>query len=576
MTDSNSRRLTRSTYIDEPTATNGTTNHRKTRSTSTDSENGWIPPPPLLPLHTKFLITNPQPSPSNCLPPLSPPTSKDAISSRIAIAHFKCHPSSSSSGSSSLPGNAQGLSANFRILPDREIIRPRSADRPNSNGLENSSEFILLESKLFSQLHRQSEMIEKRSKNLEKEKLLHERFKLKNRLDVLIKGSGADWKSVRTLTLRRIKEDERRQRSAGALHPQSNQHHPRETEWEKVERMRHILIQETEETLKRYDKLLDTRKQPKARSGTQLNEPKPANQSSTPSKSRLKPVQNRTTPKSSKRKQTEQVFSDPDQPQKSTKLTHHPPSSKLKESIQSSNPIPSTDPNIFTDSQEPTQTQQLFSSSSPLTCHKSPHPQPSQPVPVQGQTLKSRSIPPPSRESLYDSDLIRASAMDEQFLNGQKRVGRLAYALGCKLPDLNAIQLDYLPRLRSMASSQSGHAPSTPFDRPERNNSISIQTNAKPGAPNVQANDEDDQDWIEFNPTVNEEKEIISHQAEFGLTSVFFELDVELEYLEEKKMMEYQKNHPSNSNLGICLDQTVLGGKSIRKLIEERMCSWEG
>jgi hypothetical protein len=115
-------------------------------------------------------------------------------------------------------------------------------------------------------------MIEKRSKKLEKEKLIHERFKLKNRLELLMNGSGPDWKSIRTLTLRRIKEDELRERSAaGHLQPQSNQS-TRETEFEKVERMRRIMIQETEETLKRLiHHFFPPRKKKKKKKTTQIH-----------------------------------------------------------------------------------------------------------------------------------------------------------------------------------------------------------------------------------------------------------------------------------------------------------------
>ncbi|WAQ81685.1 hypothetical protein PtA15_1A1027 [Puccinia triticina] len=504
---SGSRRLTRSTYIGDTSPTNGSSRNRKRRSSSTDSENGWIPPPPLLPLGTKFLITSSH-TPAQLSPPLSPSTSNDPISTQIAIAHLKCQPSHSASdqlnGSETI--TTPTLSASFRILSDHELaIPPSSQDQQDSS----CSEFITLETKFFTQRHRQSEMIEKRSKKLEKEKLLHERFKLKNRLELLMNGSGPDWKSVRTLTLQRIKEDELRQRAAGNLPPQSDQL-PRETEYDKVERMRRIMVQETEETLKRYDRLLDTRK---------ISKPVPAVQL--------------------------------------TQLKRYP-GFTIKPEHRLSQPI--------------TNNQQSTSSSSPITLPQSPQAQSSQSIKIDEPLSRLR-------ESLYDSLSIRRLATDDQIVNGQKRVGRSIYALGCKLPDISKIQLDYLSRLQAMASEKCPSSHSTPFDRPERVLPLhQADSTSKKNDRTEPADEEDDKDWIEFNPTVNEEKEIILHQSEFAGDSKFFELDEEVKYIEEQKWIQFQKNQPDKETMGplseASLRQIINGGKSIRKLIEERISSW--
>jgi len=567
--DLSARRLTRSTYIGEPIPTNGaTTNNRKRRSSSTDSENGWIPPPPLLPLGTRFLITNPQ-SPSLSSPPPSPSTSSDPISTQIAIAHLKCQPSASHSNQPNLSDSTTpGLTASFRILSDNELIIPQ--DPPSMDQDDSYSEFMARETKFFTQRHRQSEMIEKRSKKLEKEKLIHERFKLKNRLELLTHGSGPDWKSIRTLTLRRIKEDELRERSTGNLSQSHSDHAARETEFEKVERMRKIMIQETEETLKRYDKLLDTRKVSRPGSGLQSAEVRPA----TPLKSQAKSNKPRTSPKASRRKPFNQTYSDQDPTQNNVKLPSFkskiPPVPAIKHDHQSSQPISKLhDPQLGA----PNPTTSL-SAASPSTLPKSPHDQSLQP-------LKTDESAPPLRQSLYETASIRKSAMDDQYVKWQKRPSRSTYALGCTLPDMSKIQLDYLSRLQAMASEQSVPSHSTPFDRPER--AIPVQrrnsTLRPTDAETEPADEEDEEDWIEFNPTVNEEKEIISHQSQFGPGSKFFDLHEELQYLEEKKWIEFHQNHLLDKDTIQELSrnqlvQIIHGGKSIRKLIEERMATW--
>ena len=403
-------------------------------------------------------------------------------------------------------------------------------------------------------------MIEKRSKKLEKEKLLHERFKLKNRLELLMNGSGPDWKSVRTLTLQRIKEDELRQRAAGNLPPQSDQL-PRETEYDKVERMRRIMVQETEETLKRYDRLLDTRKISKPVPAVQLTQVKPL----TPSKSQTKSTKPRPSPKPTKRKSTNQTCSDPDLIQNG-QLTVQPSISKLKRypgfTIKPEHRL----------SQPITNNQQSTSSSSPITLPQSPQAQSSQSIKIDEPLSRLR-------ESLYDSLSIRRLATDDQIVNGQKRVGRSIYALGCKLPDISKIQLDYLSRLQAMASEKCPSSHSTPFDRPERVLPLhQADSTSKKNDRTEPADEEDDKDWIEFNPTVNEEKEIILHQSEFAGDSKFFELDEEVKYIEEQKWIQFQKNQPDKETMGplseASLRQIINGGKSIRKLIEERISSW--
>ncbi|KAA1114242.1 hypothetical protein PGT21_001488 [Puccinia graminis f. sp. tritici] len=574
--DSGARRLTRSTYIGELIPTNGTSNDRKRRSSSTDSENGWIPPPPLLPLTTKFLITNPQ-TPSQISLPPSPSTSNDPISTQIAIAHLKCQPSNSTSSHLDRAETATitttpNPSESFRILSDQELVIPPSCIDQQDHS--SCSEFISSETKFFTQRHRQSEMIEKRSKKLEKEKLLHERFKLKNRLDLLMNGSGPDWKSIRTLTLRRIKEDELRQRSAGNL----TDHLPRETELEKVERMRRIMIQETEETLKRYDKLLDTRKISKP---VPVSEVKP----STPSKPQIKSTKSRASPKASKRKSTHHTCSDQEHHQNG-KLAVQPPIPKLK-SVPGSAVQKARQPSrsiIKTSDLQHSNGPQSTSSSSPVTLPQSPHIRHSQYIKTEEPTPQPPP-PPPLRDSLYDSVSIRRLAMDDHFVNGQKRVGRSTYALGCKLPDMSKIQLDYLSRLQAMASERHASSYSTPFDRPERvlptqqDSSSKIKNEIEATGEDVDEVDDDGERWIEFNPTVNEEKEIICHQSEFGSGSKFFELDDELEYLEEQKWTEFQMKQLGQANLESLsessLRQMINGGKSIRKLIEERISSWK-
>ncbi|POV99191.1 hypothetical protein PSHT_09787 [Puccinia striiformis] len=558
--DSGSRRLTRSTYIGEPIPSNGSSNNRKRRSSSTDSENGWIPPPPLLPLATKFLITNTQ---SPVWPPATPvpSTSADPVSTQIAVAHLKCQPSSNPNCMETTPN----LSTTFRVLSAHELIAPPSSKGWGSieQNEKSCSEFMTIETKFFTQRHRQSEMIEKRSKKLEKEKLLHERFKLKNCLDLLMNGSGPDWKSIRTLTLRRIKEEEMRERSAGNLPPQSD-HLPRESEFEKVERMRRIMIQETQETLKRYDKLLDTRKVLKPMIYIQHSEQTP----STPSKSQSKSNKPRPSPKAPKRKLNNQTCMDQDHPQNG-KLAVHPPSPKQKH--KSSSIKHKHQPNHSTNKLQDlprSDVPQSASSSSPITLPQSPHAQ-------TVQSAKTDEPPPRSRESLYDSQLIRRLAMDDYFVNGQKRVGRSTYALGCKIPDMNKIQLDYLNRLQAMPSERRVSPGSTPFDRPERAIPIQQEPTSRTSNPTQSIDEEDDNDWIEFNPTVNEEKQIISHQASFGPGSQFFDLDEELEYLEEKQVVNFHQNHLSKVDIHTLNENSLLqlmnGGKSIRQLIKERI-----
>ncbi|PLW48428.1 hypothetical protein PCANC_10229 [Puccinia coronata f. sp. avenae] len=564
--DSNARRLTRSTYIGEPIPTNGSKNGRNRRSSSTDSENGWIPPPPLLPLGTRFLIANPS-VPSRRSSPAAPSPASDPIATQIAIAHLKCQPSSSSNNNDPLnPSESTALIPCFKVLPDHELIIPQS--RPNTTSIEQDTsgdEFISRETKHFNQRHRQSEMIEKRSKKLEKEKLIHERFKLKNRLELLMNGSGPDWKSIRTLTLRRIKEDELRERSAaGHLQPQSNQS-TRETEFEKVERMRRIMIQETEETLKRYDKLLDTRKVSKPGLSLQSSQLKPP----TPSKSQPKP---RTSPKASKRKlTTNQTCSDQDHSQKTVKLTtsksKKTATQTIKHELQSSQ--------HDSQSQLPQSTPPLLS---PLTLPQSPHPQSVQrPVEIHQPT-------PPLRDSLYDLPSTRRSAMDDHYVNRPKRMGRTLYALGCNFPDMSKMQIHYMDELQEMRFERRVGPLSTPFDRPARvvpvkkKEATTSKTTAKVTEPN---NEEGDDDWVEFNPTINDEREIVAHHSGFVQASQFFDLGDELEYLEEKNMLAFQKQHlPQNKEDWKSLSQAELlhiihGGKSIRKLIEERIASWD-
>ncbi|KAI9604510.1 hypothetical protein KEM48_000745 [Puccinia striiformis f. sp. tritici PST-130] len=318
----------------------------------------------LLPLATKFLITNTQ---SPVWPPATPvpSTSADPVSTQIAVAHLKCQPSSNPNCMETTPN----LSTTFRVLSAHELIAPPSSKGWGSieQNEKSCSEFMTIETKFFTQRHRQSEMIEKRSKKLEKEKLLHERFKLKNRLDLLMNGSGPDWKSIRTLTLRRIKEEEMRERSAGNLPPQSD-HLPRESEFEKVERMRRIMIQETQETLKRYDKLLDTRKVLKPMIYIQHSEQTP----STPSKSQSKS----------------------NKPRPNGKLAVHPPSPKQKH--KSSSIKHKHQPNHSTNKLQDlprSDVPQSASSSSPITLPQSPH----------AQTVQSAKTdePPHDQESLY-------------------------------------------------------------------------------------------------------------------------------------------------------------------------------
>lgn len=186
-----------------------------------------VPPPPLLPLNTRFLITDLPPS---CI---SPTTIIHQPISDLASAHLKCP--------SPLPPGLVRPSPSFRLLIEGELLSHKRSRVMGEEEEEIAGERLRQD---ITRRHRGPEMLERRCKRLEKERLVHERFKLQAHLNLLRNPSGADWKSVRGLTLRRIKEEER----TGTRRDESSQI---EKEVEKVERMRWVMIREAQETLKR-------------------------------------------------------------------------------------------------------------------------------------------------------------------------------------------------------------------------------------------------------------------------------------------------------------------------------------
>ncbi|MBW0475146.1 hypothetical protein O181_014861 [Austropuccinia psidii MF-1] len=558
--NNNTRRSTRSTtYIDDlsfnSNSSNQNLNHSKrSRSDSNDSENGWIPPPLLLPLNTKFLILKSHP-----LNKSSNHHKMNQSSPSLSLAHLKCNLNNNTSNSSiNFKINSSLQSFGFRKLNQAELIQLSPFNQKNSSILNNhsQSDAFHLESKLFNQLHRQSEMIEKRSKKLEKEKLLHQRFKLKSHLDLLITGFGADWKSLRSSILKRIKHDEILEK-LNTLNNSSSPHHPtnldptnHQTEWEKVDKMRLIMIKEASETLGRYDKLLDTRK-----TAIKPKPPPPP-----PSIQHLKPINkaplkllNNPSPSIIAESSKSIIAHDkPDNLKPQLKPIHSIKRSQSKNSKSHSSGLNSSQTNPSTQSSSP--------KDHPHSQIQTPKINSSNPILSPKSTLKDVShFTPPlittHRDSLYESQAIRRLVFEEKLTSGQRRTARLSYALGCKLPDLKQVRLDYYPRLQSLSLEQTIPSITTPFDRPERLRVVEkVEQNNRNQA---EQEEKEEGEWIEFNPTVNEEKRIIERQSEFGIGSKFFELQDELEYLEE-------------------IDLEVKGiGKSIRKLVEEKIMSWQ-
>lgn len=95
----------------------------------------------------------------------------------------------------------------------------------------------------FHRLHRFPEVLEKRSKRREKEKLVHARFNLRTTLEAL--KNTSDGKTVRSIVAARWKEEAAIGVSSAAGAEKGG------TEMERLERTRRTMIKEIEETLKR-------------------------------------------------------------------------------------------------------------------------------------------------------------------------------------------------------------------------------------------------------------------------------------------------------------------------------------
>ncbi|CAH7673311.1 hypothetical protein BY996DRAFT_6731539 [Phakopsora pachyrhizi] len=600
------KRLTRSTYIDQQPikhspdnhTSNGNSNaHCHQRCDSDDSENGWIPPPPLLPLNTRFSITTSETNLNFSERPESfdkLTTPNDPIPTwNLNFLNLRY------SSSDQQPQSEQRDLLNrlgYRLLDENELYQ---SDRRVTGGgglkmmtinRQQRENFQQTETNIFNRLHRQSELLEKRSKRLEKEKLLHARFKLKAHLEMLINGSGTDWKSIRSLSLKRIKEDELMERNSGTIRKDERRI---ETESEKLERVRQVMIKEAEETLRRYEKILDTRKltKPKVTNPTQANQKltstvtKPAattTDKTVPPHSVSSPgfpnVKSTTTA-------TRKVDAKPQNPilRNVEHRIVHPPSLNRK----------------FPLSRQPSSSDDVSNKIKALKDFKSKRPRVEElrsstggvePVGGNGDNQKverpsifksqdnqvsssSSSVTTKmTRESLYESASIRRLALEEHTNNNQRRIGRSSYALGCRFPDLSCLRLDYQSRLKSMVINQSSHLLpiSIPFERPERNlNKPTGSNNGTSESGKIESDEFKDRykeelervefsnDWIEFNPTVNEERRIVEHEMIFGSGSKFFVLEDELKYLEDEDLEK-----------GL--------GMSLRNLIDERIYGLKG
>ncbi|KAG0147819.1 hypothetical protein CROQUDRAFT_714833 [Cronartium quercuum f. sp. fusiforme G11] len=463
------KRLTRSTFLNQPD--NSST---RKRSESTDSEN--VPPPPILPLETHFLITNVPPNSFTLTPTsLVPDTT-------TTFAHLLCPTPSNESSNESL----QPI---FRLLKEGELI-PTKRSR-----LELQSDHSPLDtlSHSISRRHRGPEMLEKRMKRREKEKLVHERFKLQAHLCLLKNPSGSDWKTVRALALRRIKDEQSNGLSTTLVE---------ERETEKVDRMRWIMVSEAEQTLKRYEKLLETRKLPKSKplithqasSLTPLPTPHKALQ--------LSLSQSPPLPKRGRPPKTILVSDEHLPPKRSIPIP-------LKIKLYENKPVLVPEPEPQRSSlrvQQPvvpkTENQQ-----------------------TETKTISRIATPALSmRDSLYHSPSLRRTILEEG--NRRRVVGRVSYAFGLKVPELTQIKWNsYGLRLESFALSQGlTHSPFKILDSAPKHQEIKL----------VKEMDE----WVEFNPLLNEEKDLVERQDEYGEGSKFFELMDELDSVEEQREQE--------------------------------------
>lgn len=138
------------------------------------------------------------------------------------------------------------------------------------------------------------------------------------------------------------------------------------------------------------------------------------------------------------------------------------------------------------------------------------------------------------RESLYESRGLRRMILEE---GGRRHMGRVAYAFGQRLPDLNQIKWSsYGLRVESMALEQG--LVTSPFKlgcsiREILNSRLEIDEQGSRKEEGL-SGECIGKDWIEFNPMLNEEKRLAQRRDEYGDGSKFFEVLEELSCVERE------------------------------------------
>lgn len=135
----------------------------------------------------------------------------------------------------------------FRLLSEAELLPPGRTRGLQASPTKGPGGVPLDADAHFQRLHRFPEVLEKRSKRREKERLIHARFNLRATLDAL--KNTSDGKTVRSIVAARWKEE-------AAMGVQSSAGNAGTgTELERLETTRQVMMKEIHETLKRCDRL---------------------------------------------------------------------------------------------------------------------------------------------------------------------------------------------------------------------------------------------------------------------------------------------------------------------------------
>jgi len=126
----------------------------------------------------------------------------------------------------------------LRRLSASNEVRPFSSDTTDKQGAEDVSDDF------YHRLHKRYEAIEKRQRKDERDKLTHERYRMRTRIDLLKSISSGSWSSVVWTVLAR--DDPTGLWDKGKMAVKVNG----------IEWLRRRLVKEGEEVMRRYDSML--------------------------------------------------------------------------------------------------------------------------------------------------------------------------------------------------------------------------------------------------------------------------------------------------------------------------------